>query len=63
MKAKVDPDACVSCGLCVEICPEVFKLNNDGIAEPIVDEVPTENQTSCREAADSCPAEAISLEE
>jgi len=29
----------------------------------IVDPVPAEAQASCREAADGCPAEAISLEE
>ena len=37
MKAVVD-DTCVACGLCPEICPEVFKLEGQ-IAEVIVDVV------------------------
>jgi ferredoxin len=63
MKAKVDENTCVGCGLCESMCPEVFKRNDSDIAEVIVDQVPAEAQASCREAADSCPAEAISLEE
>jgi ferredoxin len=63
MKAKVDKEACVGCGLCESTCPEVFRINADNIAEVIVDPVPTEAQRSCREAADNCPADAIALEE
>ncbi len=63
MKATVD-DGCILCGLCVEICPEVFELP-DGAdkAEVIGDEVPAAAEASCREAAEGCPVEAIHLEE
>ena len=37
MKAKVDENACIGCGLCENTCPEVFKMNEDNIAEVIVD--------------------------
>lgn len=63
MRAKVDKDACVGCGLCETTCPEVFKMNKDDIAEVIVDLVPAEVETNCREAAESCPADAIFLED
>ncbi len=63
MKAKVDKNACVGCGLCEGICPEVFKMNDENIAEVIADPVPDDAQASCREAAESCPAEAISVED
>ena len=63
MRAKVDKDACVGCGLCEGICPEVFKMNDDDIAEVIVEPIPADAQASCREAADSCPADAIYLED
>lgn len=63
MKATVN-DECIACGLCVEVCPEVFKMSDSGeIAEVIVDEVPDANQDSCREAADGCPVDAIELAE
>ena len=59
MKASVD-DSCISCGLCIEVCPEVFELPEGAdVAKVIVDEVPAAAEASCREAAD----EAIHLEE
>ncbi len=63
MKAKVDENACIGCGLCEATCPEVFKLNDNDTSEVIVDTVPPEAESSCREAAGSCPVQAISLEE
>lgn len=61
MKATVD-DSCIACGLCVDVCPEVFKMPDGAeIAEVIVDEVPEADQGACREAADGCPADAIQL--
>jgi len=63
MKAKVDESACVSCGLCEATCPEVFKMNDSDMAEVIADPVPSEAEDTCREAAEGCPVDAISLEE
>ena len=62
MKATVDRDTCTGCGLCCDTCPEVFEMDND-TARVLVEEVPTEAEEKCREAADGCPVEAISLEE
>ena len=28
-KVHIDEDACIGCGSCEEICPEVFKLDSD----------------------------------
>jgi ferredoxin len=61
MKATVD-ESCTACGLCVETCPEVFEMGDD-IAQVKVAEVPEAAQDSCREAADNCPVEAITIEE
>ena len=62
MKAVVNEYICIGCGLCAEICPEVFEMNDDMIAIVIVDEVPAELEESAKEAADSCPVEAITFE-
>jgi ferredoxin len=62
MKARVDENTCTGCGLCVDTCPEVFKMD-DAVARVIVKEVPQHAGASCREAADNCPVEAISIEE
>ncbi|PHV70006.1 ferredoxin [Sporanaerobium hydrogeniformans] len=62
MKAKVDQDTCISCGLCPSLCPEVFQFNDDGKAHAIVPEVPTDLEDTAQEAADSCPVSAITVE-
>ncbi len=62
MKAIVDEDACTACGLCEDTCPEVFELQDD-VAVVLVDTVPEDQEDVCRQAAEECPAEAITIEE
>jgi ferredoxin len=59
MKVTVDQDLCIACGACIDICPEVYDWNDDGLCQAIVDEVPEDIEESAREALDSCPTEAI----
>lgn len=60
MKVHVDPDLCISCGACVDICPDVYNWNDDGIAQEQVDEVPEDFEDLAKEAVESCPTDAIS---
>jgi len=54
----VDSDLCVSCGVCTEVCPEVFELGADDQAQVKADADPT---AACiQEAIDQCPVGAIS---
>jgi ferredoxin len=62
MKAAVDKDLCAGCGVCVDVCPEVFEMKDDK-AEVKATPVPADAEASCREAADQCPTEAIKIEE
>ena len=62
MRTVVAADMCTGCGLCVDICPEVFEMEED-LAVVIADPVPVEAVGACREAQESCPAEAIRLDE
>lgn len=61
-KAAVDPELCTGCELCVETCPEVFEMDGD-IAIVKVDTVPEDAIDCCKQAAEDCPVEAISVEE
>ncbi len=63
MKVYVDSDFCGGTGLCVDTCPEVFGLTDNGTATVSVDEVPLEFHKACRQAADNCPTNAITVEE
>jgi ferredoxin len=62
MKVKVNPQMCSGTGLCEQTCPEVFEIK-DGISTVKVVNVPSEVEQSCKQAAQDCPTEAISIEE
>jgi ferredoxin len=61
MKVTIDEEACIECGVCVETCPEVFEMKDDKVYVK-VNEVPKEVITTCKEAAESCPVEAIQVQ-
>ena len=59
MRYHVDEDACIGCGLCAEICPAVFFLREDGLAEAKPGAVPEEEESAAEAAKDGCPTGAI----
>ena len=61
MKAYVDKDTCIGCGLCPSVCPEVFEMENDGKAGVIVEELSEDNLDCAKEGEASCPVNAISI--
>lgn len=62
MKAKVYPELCTGCGPCEEVCPEVFEVV-DNLARVKVATVPPSAEDACRQAAESCPENAIAVDE
>ena len=62
MKACVDKDTCIGCGLCPEVCPEIFKMEDDGKAVASPSEVTEDLVSSAKEAEDQCPVSAITVE-
>ena len=60
MKAFVEPDICIGCSLCVQTCPEVFKMVQDkavAYLAPLTEQV----GDACRTAARECPVDAIRI--
>ncbi len=60
-KVKVDENLCIGCGTCEALCPKVFKLDMDsGKSKVISDNC---EECDCQEVVNSCPVNAISIEE
>jgi ferredoxin len=54
----VDQALCSGCGLCMELCPEVFGMGPEGKATVLKQECETCN---LEEISDQCPTDAIDI--
>jgi ferredoxin len=63
VRVTVDLDMCASTGGCVQTCPEVFEIRDDGYLYVLIEEPPVELHDRVRDAADLCPTAAIELTE
>jgi ferredoxin len=61
MKVTVDFDLCASTGSCMQVCPEVFEVREDGYLYVLQEEPPESLSEKVRMAADMCPNAAISV--
>ncbi|MBO0678053.1 ferredoxin [Mycolicibacterium sp. S2-37] len=62
MRVSVDGERCQGHTLCSMIAPESFVLDDvDGTASPASEVVPADQEDAVREAAQSCPEQAISV--
>ena len=60
MKTLVNED-CIGCGMCVEVCPEVFDISGDGLSHVVGD--PDMVSDRVLQAAEICPVNAIEVQE
>lgn len=55
MPISVNKDLCIGCGTCASLCPNSFKMTEDGKAENT-----SQEDAECAEkASESCPVQAI----
>jgi len=73
MKIVHEKSKCIGCGACVSICPEHFKMKEDGKAfleeSKLIDEQSDKYEKEvvdvgcAKEAADNCPVQCIEIKE
>lgn len=61
LKASVNKNACIGCGICIDICPSVFEFDPQAISEASTIMVNPSVANSAKKASDACPTSAISL--
>ncbi len=61
MKVKVDRDLCIGVGNCVALAPTVFVLDEE--TKAVVLDPASVNDDTLLEAAESCPEDAIIIED
>jgi ferredoxin len=59
LRAFADRERCCGYGICVQLCPEVFKVDGDGLVYLESEIVPAGLEQEATEAAASCPAQAL----
>ena len=62
MKIKVDWDLCEANAVCMDVCPECFRVEEDDTLTVLVEEPPAELRGKVEEAVRLCPRQAIKLE-
>ncbi len=63
MKAYVERNGCIGCGLCSDTCPAVFRMDEEGLAEAYTSPVPKEAEAAAKEAEAGCPVSVIMIED
>lgn len=63
LRIVADRSRCCGYGLCAQICPDVYKLDADGLVYMDSEIVPAGLEEEAREGAAACPAEALVVEE
>ena len=63
MRVFADRSRCCGYGLCAQVCPQVYKLDADGLVYLDSDVVPAGLEEEAKEGAAACPAEALRVEE
>lgn len=59
-KVVIDSDACIGCGLCVNLCADVFELSSDNIAKAKADQC---SDCDLHDIASQCPVNCIAIED
>lgn len=60
MRVRIEQEYCTGDGLCQDLCPDMFEMQDDGLAHvKQAGEVPTELEDAVLEAQTQCAGECI----
>jgi ferredoxin len=63
MKIVVDYDLCEANAVCMDVCPECFRVEDDDTLTILVERPPEKLRKKVEEAVRLCPRQALSLVE
>ena len=63
MRVTVDPDLCEANGVCANLVPQVFDLDDEDVLHITAGEVPADLADKVRLAVQSCPKMALRLDD
>jgi len=69
MKVKVDFDLCEANAVCMDVAPEIFKVDDDdnlhilvaGAGDDVSGEIPAGQEAKVRESVRLCPRQALKI--
>ena len=61
MKIVIDYDLCEANAVCMDICPECFRVEEDDSLTVLIESPPENLRSKVEEAVRLCPRQAISL--
>jgi len=63
MEKLIVNDSCIGCGLCVSQCEKYFEFNDEGLSKVKQEIIDPEDKAELLNLVESCPGEAILIEE
>ncbi|MFC1548779.1 ferredoxin [Candidatus Omnitrophota bacterium] len=60
MKAIVDAEKCIGCGLCAQVAPDIYEMQGDK-AIVLSDDISDDKADDAKNGADQCPVQAIEI--
>jgi ferredoxin len=63
LKVVVDYDLCEANARCMEVCPEVFQVDDDDNLNVLIESPPASLREKLKEAERVCPRQAITIVE
>jgi ferredoxin len=61
LRVIADRNACCGYGVCVEMCPEVYQMDEGGKVVLVSDYVPKGAEIKARNGASACPQNALKI--